>query len=121
VFHLHGTADTNHPVDGGAGTGVAGVVFRSARAAVDAIAAANGCAPTPTPVAAPGNPDLTVLTWEACRAGTTAQFVVVSGASHAWMGHPGASDRSESFVGTPYPDLDASRAIWSFLAAQRRR
>jgi len=121
VFHLHGTADTNHPIDGGAGTGLAGVAFRSARAAVDTVAAADGCATTPTPATTPGNPDLATLTWEACRAGTTVRLVVVTGATHAWMGHPGASERARSFVGTPYPDLDASRAIWSFLAAQRRR
>ena len=46
-------------------------------------------------------------------------MTVVDGASHAWMGH----DRGplvEGLVGEPDPDLDASRALWSFVSAHRR-
>ncbi len=120
VIHLHGTADTNHPIDGGAGSGVAGVIFRPARDAVQALAAADGCGPTPTPGTDPTNPDLAVSTWTRCTDDTAVRHVVVDGATHAWMGHPAQSDLASSFVGEPYPDLDASRAIWSFLEAHPR-
>jgi polyhydroxybutyrate depolymerase len=121
VFHLHGTADTNHPIEGGTGSGVAGVAFRPARAAVEALAAADGCTPTPVPGTDPANPDLAVTTWTGCRAGTAVRLIAVTGASHAWMGRAAASPGAAALVGEPYPRLDASRAIWSFLAAHPRR
>jgi poly(3-hydroxybutyrate) depolymerase len=36
------------------------------------------------------------------------------------MGHPAASAAAANLVGEPYANLDASRAIWSFLAAHPR-
>ncbi|MGA0895326.1 MAG: alpha/beta hydrolase family esterase [Ilumatobacteraceae bacterium] len=121
VIHLHGTADTNHPIDGGVGSGVSGVAFRPARDAVEALAAADGCSPTPMPSLDPTNPDLAVTTWAQCREAATVRYVVVDGATHAWMGRPALSELASSFVGEPYPNLDASRAIWSFLASHPRR
>ena len=121
VFHVHGTADTNLPVDGGRGTGVAGVAFRPAREAIDTFTGADRCAPVPVPGVDPTNPDVTVTTWSPCRAGTEVRFVVVAGATHAWMGHAGASPVAARLVGEPYTRLDASRAIWSFLATHPRR
>lgn len=120
VFHLHGTADTNHPIDGGVGTGVAGIAFRSARDAVAALAAADGCTTAPVPGVDPDNPDLSVSTWTPCRDGAEVRFVTVAGASHAWMGHQPASAAAAALVGAPYPGLDASRAIWSFLSSRSR-
>ena len=124
VIHLHGTADTNHPIDGGPGTGVAsasGVVFRPARDAVEALAAANVCVAEPATANDPTNPDLTVTTWAPCNGDTAVRYVVVDGASHAWMGRAPTSALASSYVGEPYMDLDASKAIWSFLAAHPRR
>jgi polyhydroxybutyrate depolymerase len=121
VVHLHGTADTNHPIEGGLGTGVAGVAFRPARAAVETMADVDGCGATPTQGTDPSNPDLTVTTWSGCRAGTEVRYAVVDGATHAWMGHPAVSAAADAYVGEPYPALDASRAIWAFLASHPRR
>jgi polyhydroxybutyrate depolymerase len=120
VFHLHGTADTNHPIGGGKGDGVAGVDFRSALSAVQALATADGCPSTPSPAIAASNRDLTISTWSPCKGGTAVRYVVVAGATHAWMGRAAASGAAASYVGVPYPDLDASRAIWSFLSAHPR-
>jgi poly(3-hydroxybutyrate) depolymerase len=36
------------------------------------------------------------------------------------MGHPASSAAAAAYVGEPYANLDASRAIWSFLAAHPR-
>ena len=121
VFHLHGAADANHPLEGGVGQGVAGVAFRPARTAVEALAAADRCPASPVPGVDPANPDLQVTTWSGCADRTSVRLVVVEGASHAWMGRPPASAAAASLVGDPYPRLDASRAIWSFLAAHPRR
>jgi len=121
VFHLHGTADTNHPIGGGTGTGVAGVAFRPARAAVEALATADACPTPPVGSTDPTNGDLVVTTWSPCRAGTAVRLVAVTGATHAWMGGTPTSDRAAALVGTPYDRLDAGRAIWSFLAAHPRR
>jgi len=120
VLHLHGSADTNVPIDGGLGSGIAGVAFRPARSAVEVFAAAGGCGAAPAASTDPSNPDLTVTTWTGCSAGVAVRFVVVEGAGHAWMGHPATWAAAEARVGEPYPDLDASRAIWSFLAAHPR-
>lgn len=120
VLHIHGTADTNHPIDGGVGTGVSGVAFRAASAAVEAMAVANGCPAPPVTTTGDANPDLTATTWSDCGAGTVVRFLVVEGASHAWMGHAPASDAAAGLVGEPYPDLDASWTVWTFLAAHPR-
>jgi polyhydroxybutyrate depolymerase len=120
VFHVHGTADTNHPIDGGRGTGVANVVFRSARDAVATMASVAGCAAGPSMSSAPSNADLKVATWSGCSSGAEVRFVEVRGAGHAWMGHAAASTAGNALVGAPYPDLDTSRAIWAFLAAHPR-
>ena len=90
----------------------------AAPAAVQALADANGCDATPIVEAVPSNADLEVSTWSECRSGALVRLLTVEGASHAWMGHAGASSASTSLVGEPYMELDASRAIWSFLAAQ---
>lgn len=121
LFHLHGSADTNHPIDGGSGSGVAGVNFRSARGSVEAIVAHDGCPTTATPGVDPANPDVTALSWSTCRDNTAVRYVVVAGASHAWMGHPATSRAAAQYVGEPYANFDASRAIWSFLASHPRR
>jgi polyhydroxybutyrate depolymerase len=120
VLHLHGLADTNHPIDGGTGTGVSGVEFRSGREAVRILAASNGCGNEPLVEGVPSNPDIEVTTWSNCGSGATVRLMTVVGASHAWMGHPAASAAGAALVGEPYPGLDASRTMWSFLAAHPR-
>lgn len=120
VIHLHGTADTNHPIAGGTGTGIAGVAFRPARSAVEAFAGANLCIGMPTLTIDPSNPDVVAATWAQCDGSTAVKYVVINGATHAWMGHPGSSPLAAAYIGKPYPKLDASRAIWSFLAAHPR-
>jgi len=120
VFHLHGTADANHPVEGGKGSGPSGVEFHSAQAAIDTMVAADGCASMPVDGVDPMNSAVHSTTWSSCRDGAAVRLVLVDGATHAWMGHPGQSPQAAALVGDPYPDLDASRAIWSFLAAHPR-
>jgi poly(3-hydroxybutyrate) depolymerase len=42
--------------------------------------------------------------------------IKITGASHAWMGHPAQSVDSIKLIGEPYMKLDASKAIWAFLS-----
>ena len=121
VFHLHGLADTNIPIDGGKGSGVSGVVFPSPREAPRAFAQSNRCTLGPVDQLDPNNADVLAQTWSGCSDSRSVQFVTVAGASHAWMGHSAVNSGAVSLVGTPYQGLDASRAIWSFLAAQPSR
>lgn len=121
VFHVHGLADTNHPIDGGVGSGVSGVEFRSARTAVTTLAAVNGCDDEPLVETIPSNSDVAVSTWLNCDSDVGVRLVTVEGASHAWMGHAAVSEAAAALVGGPYADFDSSRAIWSFLAAHPRR
>ena len=120
LLHVHGLADTNHPIDGGVGSGVSGVEFRSGREAVRTLAELNECGVEPTVVKVPSNPDLEVSTWSECAGGADVRLITVDGASHAWMGHAGASEAAAGLVGEPYPDFDSSRAIWAFLADHPR-
>jgi polyhydroxybutyrate depolymerase len=118
LLHLHGTADRNHPIEGGTGDGISGTDFHPAIDGVRAIAAADGCPPEGTAVRRSDNPDVAVTTWGPCRDGAEVQLVTVEGASHAWMGHAALAPR---MTGEAYPDLDASAEVWAFLAAHPRR
>jgi polyhydroxybutyrate depolymerase len=113
VFHLHGLADSNIPIDGGRGSGPSAVEFPSPREAASGFAALDGCQVGPTEQSDSSNADVLSRRWSQCADGSTVQFVTVTGASHAWMGHPTSA---QNLVGPPYMALDASRAIWSFLA-----
>lgn len=118
---LHGTADRNIPIDGGAGANsIAGVSFRSPRTSAAILADAMGCPRRPHTSVDRQNADVRTTTWSPCGDGTTIEFTAVQGAPHAWMGHPSANPALQRAVGTPYPDLDASLTIWTFLAAQHR-
>lgn len=113
VFHLHGLADSNIPIEGGRGSGPSAVEFPSPREAASGFAALNGCQVGPTEQSDASNADVLSRLWSQCAGGSEVRFVTVTGASHAWMGHPTSA---QNLVGTPYMALDASRAIWSFLA-----
>jgi polyhydroxybutyrate depolymerase len=119
LLHIHGTADDNILIDGGAGAkSVSGVDFRPAIDSVTAIANADGCASQPQTLPEQ-NPDLDIDVWTPCQGGTEVEFVKVNGAGHAWMGHA-AGAIAQALVGPPYMGYDSSAAIWAFVAAHPR-
>ena len=120
VIHIHGTSDSNFPISGGMGTGVAGTPFRSARFALDAIAKSNKCELNPEVFPDTRNSDLTIYAWNKCANSSSIRYITVQGATHAWMGHPAQSNLAQSYVGAPYEKLDATRAILSFLLSLPR-
>jgi polyhydroxybutyrate depolymerase len=117
VLHLHGTADTNVPVDGGKGSGAAGVAFRSVKDTMDSAARAARCAPTPVAQTA-DNPDLAITTWTACASNATVRLILVRGATHAWMGQ---ETTASALTGAAYRDFDSSRAAIAFFVSALRR
>ena len=119
VFHIHGTADRNIPIDGGRGTGISGVIFSPPRNAVGAFVGADACPTPPTKQVSPANADVVTETWSPCADHTAVEFVSVTGASHAWMGHA-STPAATRLTGEPYQRYDSSAAIWSFLAAHPR-
>ena len=119
LIHIHGTDDHNLPLNGGVGDrGISAVDFPPAIDGVRTLAAADHCPTQPTVAPLPGNPDVITSSWSPCGGGTAIDFLVVTGASHAWMGHGGGA---RALVGVPYPNLDSSATIWSFLAAHPRQ
>lgn len=114
VLHIHGEADTSVPIDGGRGTGIAGVDFPSPRESIRTLATANGCDAAP---AVEEKLPTTTETWTGCDGDTTVAFVAVAEASHAWMG----ADRPAR-IGGPlaFADYDSSLEAWTFLAAHPR-
>ena len=120
VFHLHGTSDTNVPINGGKGSGLSTTVFVSARSAVDAMATVDGCNVASPRSLITSNSDVTALSWTNCKSNSEVRLVTVKNATHAWMGHAAQSAGSASYVGDPYTNLDATRAILSFVLSKSR-
>ncbi|HQZ32861.1 MAG TPA: PHB depolymerase family esterase [Ilumatobacteraceae bacterium] len=117
LLHIHGTADTNLPIDGGVGAdSAAGVAFTSPRLAVQTFAVADGCAADPTVTGDAANTDLTVDTWSGCAGATEVKFVAVAGAAHSWMGHV----PSNPTASPAYQGLDSSYEIVAFLLSHPR-
>ena len=117
LLHVHGTADNNHPIEGGEGSrSISGVSYRSADESVRTVAAAMSCVDEPVESASAENPDLQYSTWSGCDGSAQVQLLVVTGASHAWMGAPSLNPSADP----PYADLDASLAVLEFLLAHPR-
>ena len=114
LLSIHGDADESHPLEGGTGPqSIAGVVFTSVQASLDAWIAHNGCVSTPTQTVRGA---VTTTHWAGCAAATVVESLVVAGASHAWPGgEPTGPLRPD-----PSPDLDATTALWDFLEDHRR-
>ena len=120
LVHIHGTADKNFPIEGGLGSGIAGVPFRSARFALDVFASINKCNKTPEATRDIRNSEITIYEWNKCSTNVGMRYITVEGASHAWMGRTAVSSSAQSLVGTPYSNLDSTRAILSFLLGTAR-
>ena len=119
AIHIHGTADKNIPIDGGAGDrSLSQTDFQPPINGVHTLAAADNCPKDPQETV---NGDLTTDLWSPCDGATAVEFVKVAGAGHAWMGHPPNSKIAEMVVGPPYMGIDSSAEIWAFLAAHPRQ
>ena len=117
LLHIHGTADSNLPIDGGSGANsIANVDFNSPRLTVKTFAVADGCAAEPTAGTDATNPDLSVNTWTGCDGGTEVRFVAVEGGTHPWMGHTPSNPAAPA----AYQGMDSSYEIVEFLLQHPR-
>jgi len=114
VLNIHGDADQNIPIGGGNGPrAITDTDYVSLEETVSTWVALNGCA---TALTANLEGPVTTSFWTDCRDGVVVGTQVVAGASHAWPGGaPTGPLRAD-----PSPDLDASSAIWDFLADKVR-
>ena len=120
AMQIHGTADTNVPISGGKGSGIANFSFAPPRKAAQTLAVADGCRARAAKTRDAANRDLVLSNWRSCPRGISVEFLAVEGAGHAWMGQPSTSPLADDYMGTPYMKLDSSRALWAFLAAHPR-
>lgn len=115
VIHLHGTADENIPIGGGAGSdSVAGVSFPSPRDGFDTLAAENGCPRGEEQIEG----DISTERRQPCEGGAAAVFVTIEGAGHGW---PGGTDRIDGLFRDAHPSYDATSALVAFLLSHPRR
>ncbi len=120
ALEIHGTQDQNIPIDGGYGSrSLTKTNFPPPVNGLKTIAAQDRCPSTPTIGSDPSNAAVHFTVWQPCHGGTVVEWATVTGANHAWMGHP-ASAASRRLVGSPYMGFDSSAAIWSFLTAHPR-
>ena len=114
VLEIHGSDDTNIPLDGGFGDGLSQTDFPSPQSSIATVATLDGCGRMAESTDA-DNPAVTHRVWAQCDDGVVVEMTIVDGANHAWMGH-GTTRLQETVVGAPYPGYDSSLAVWTFLA-----
>ena len=124
VLEIHGTADQNVPINGGVGSNSLNQEdYPPPVDGLKLLAARDGCPGTPTTQRDPTNSAVNFEIWHPCHgAGTVVEWAKVTGANHAWMGHPAPDPRIAQQLdgGAPYLGFDSSAAVWSFLAAHPR-
>jgi polyhydroxybutyrate depolymerase len=118
LLHIHGTADTNVPIDGGIGsTSLSKVVFPSAYWSTRTVALAMHCGVWPAVTVDPKNHDLTIRNRNNPAAHVDVRLIAVAGASHTWMGHVPVNPAAPP----AYMKFDSSVAIVQFLLSHPRR
>jgi polyhydroxybutyrate depolymerase len=113
VIHIHGTADTRIPYDGGRGQGVAHIDGPAIPALNATWRTIDACrAPTMTTA----GPVTTSVAQ--CPSGRTVELVTISGAGHQWPGgRPGSAIQKLLGADPPSTALNATSMIWQFFAA----
>jgi len=121
ALEIHGTQDQNIPLNGGYGPrSLTQTNFPPPVNGLKTIAARDACPSTPTTAQDSSDPAVHFQVWQPCNGGTVVEWATVTGANHAWMGHP-ASPGTQTLIGPPYMGFDSSAAVWSFVTAHPRR
>lgn len=115
VLEIHGTDDSNVPIDGGLGSGVSNTDFASPQASVQRLADLAGCR-GPEDSVAPDNATVTYRVWSGCSDDVRVQMTIVEGAHHAWMGHDPPPRERAPDQSAADENFDSSLAVWAFLA-----
>lgn len=107
VLEIHGTADQELLFNGGT-VGQTGAVSPPTMDVVAKWAALDACPGSPAPRAAG---TVLVTTWTGCSGGATVELQAVQGADHNWYA---------PMLGGSDGVVDATQAVWAFLAPARR-
>jgi polyhydroxybutyrate depolymerase len=116
VIHVHGTADTRIPYDGGQGNGSAHIDGPAVPAVNATWRAIDHCAAPTVSVAG-----VVTTSAAACPHGRSVELITVAGAGHQWPGSP-PKPVLQRILGTDNPStaLNATSVIWQFFAAHSR-
>jgi polyhydroxybutyrate depolymerase len=109
VLHMHSKLDTNVPVAGGFGSGIAGVGFPSVASSVARAAAANGCAATATVLSTSAL--LTRSTWAPCRGGAAVELILTEDGGHSWPGGTAGTVTGDP----PSAAINGNDELWAFF------
>lgn len=113
VLHIHGTADTRIPYNGGEGQGYAHINGPAVEAVVATWRTVDACGSPTVLVQGP----VTTST-ASCPNGRSVELISVAGAGHQW---PGGHKKSalQTLLGTDAPStaLNATDVFWQFFAA----
>ncbi len=113
IIHIHGTADTRIPYDGGRGQGVAHIDGPAIPALSATWRAIDACRPPTITTVGPVTTSVAQ-----CPSGRTVELVTISGAGHQWPGgQPGTAIQKLLGADPPSTALNATATIWHFFAA----
>ena len=116
LLHIHGTADTRIPYQGGQGEGYAKINGPAVPGLVARWRAIDGCKPPATTTSGP------VTTAVAnCPTGRSVELITIAGAGHQW---PGGVDKPllerVAHLDAPSTAVNATDTFWRFFAAHPR-
>ena len=113
VLHIHGTADTRIPYNGGEGEGSAHIDGPAVQTVVATWRTVDGCGQPSVSTAG----KVTTST-ASCPGGRTVELISIAGAGHQW---PGGAPRPvrETLLGTDPPStaVNATDVFWQFFVA----
>jgi polyhydroxybutyrate depolymerase len=109
VLHMHSKLDTNVPVAGGVGSGIAGVAFPSVASSTSRAAVANGCATSATVLSS--NAQFTRSSWAPCRSGAAVELILTEDGGHSWPGGTAGTATGDP----PSTAVNANDELWAFF------
>jgi polyhydroxybutyrate depolymerase len=113
VLHIHGTADTRIPYDGGRGQGIAHIDGPAVPALNAAWRKIDDCE---APAVVTKGPVTTSTA--RCPSGRTVQLITIAGAGHQWPdGRPDTAIQRVLGADPPSTALNATQTIWQFFAS----
>lgn len=113
VIHVHGTADTRIPYEGGEGSGSAHIDGPSVPSVVAGWEKVDGCG-TPA-VTTSGSVTTSVAS---CPEGRAVELITIAGAGHQWPGGVSKPVLQRLLqLDPPSTAIDATSTIWTFFAA----
>ena len=119
LYHLHGTGDSNVPLNGGSGDMTAkGASYPSALGGIERWSQFNGCSSRKTETKL--SYDTTCWAYEGCPAEGAVRYCLIDRGGHAW---PGSSPKKWQTRNDVYvtQSFSGSDEIWKFLSSHLRK